>query len=98
MPGDPKECRHHAYNCMLLAKQATTAESKQTFHNLAQSWTRLATELEQAQVLLKALNGVEFKPSPDKVTSKGSPRDGGSEAAAPRKKKPRRMAHAGASS
>ena len=25
MPGDPKECRHHAYNCMLLAKQATTA-------------------------------------------------------------------------
>jgi hypothetical protein len=35
MPGDPKKCRQHALNCMLLAKEATTAQSKQTFQNLA---------------------------------------------------------------
>ena len=64
MPGDPKECRQHALNCMLLAKEATTAQTKQTFQNLAQSWTRLAAELEQAQALLKALNGLEFKNAP----------------------------------
>jgi hypothetical protein len=69
MPGDPKECRQHARNCMVLAKEATTAQSKQTFHNLAQSWTRLAAELEQAQVLLDALNGVESKRSPESAPS-----------------------------
>jgi hypothetical protein len=55
MPGDPKECRQHALNCMILAKGATTAEAKQTFHKLAQSWTRLAIELESAQAFLNAL-------------------------------------------
>jgi hypothetical protein len=55
MPGNPKECRQHALNCMILAKGATTAEAKQTFHNLAQSWTRLAVELESAQTFLNAL-------------------------------------------
>jgi hypothetical protein len=57
MPGDPKECRQHALNCMMLAKGSTTAEAKQTFHNLAQSWTRLAVELESAQAFLNALTG-----------------------------------------
>lgn len=64
MPGDPKQCRQHALNCMLLAKRATTEESRQTFHNLAQSWTRLAVELEGAQALLNGLNGMEFKNAP----------------------------------
>jgi hypothetical protein len=44
-----------ALNCMLLAKEATTEQSKQTFLNLAQSWTRLAAELEDADALLKVL-------------------------------------------
>jgi hypothetical protein len=55
MPGDPKECRQHALNRMILANGATTGEAKQTFHNLAQSWTRLAVELESAQAFLNAL-------------------------------------------
>jgi hypothetical protein len=42
----PKSARQHALNHMLLAKEATAAQSKQTFENLAQSWTRLAAELE----------------------------------------------------
>jgi len=57
-------CRRHALNCRRLAKEATTTQSKQTFQNLAQSWTRLAAELEQAQALLNSLNGMEFKNAP----------------------------------
>jgi hypothetical protein len=38
----------------LLAKQATSKVSKKTFLNLAQHWTRLAVELEQAEALIKA--------------------------------------------
>ena len=47
MPGDPKECRQRALNCMVLASKATAAQSKQPFYNLAHSWSRLAKELEQ---------------------------------------------------
>jgi hypothetical protein len=59
MPGDPKECRQHALNCMLLAKQTGNQESKQTFLSLSQSWTRLAVELENAQALLDAVNAID---------------------------------------
>jgi hypothetical protein len=59
MPGDPKECRQHALNCMLLAKQTANQESKQTFLSLSQSWTRLAVELENAQPLLDAVNEMD---------------------------------------
>jgi hypothetical protein len=44
---------------MSLAKGARTAEAKQTFYNLAQSWTRIAVELESAQALLNALTDPE---------------------------------------
>jgi hypothetical protein len=53
MLGDPKECRQHALNCMLLAKQATDAIAKDTFLNLAQAWARLAVELEQAEAVIE---------------------------------------------
>jgi hypothetical protein len=67
MPGNPKECRQHALNCMRLAKEATTSQSQETFQNLAQSWTRLAAELEDAQALLNALNEMELKNAPAKL-------------------------------
>jgi hypothetical protein len=54
MPGNPKECRAHALNCALLAKNASTPETRATFLHLQRSWTRLAVELEQAEVLLNA--------------------------------------------
>jgi hypothetical protein len=71
MPGDPKECRQHALNCMLLAKQTANQESKQTFLGLSQSWTRLAVELENAQALLDTVNAMDTirlpeRPPPDK--------------------------------
>jgi hypothetical protein len=65
MPGDPKECRKHALNCTLLAKQASTEASKQTFLSLSKSWTRLAAELQDAGALLKALSEIEVEPPAD---------------------------------
>jgi len=59
MPGNPKECRQHALNCMLLAKQSANQESNQTFLSLSQSWTRLAVELENAEARLDALNAMD---------------------------------------
>ena len=64
MPDDPKDCRKHAMNCMLLARQASTEESKQTFLSLSQSWTRLAAELEDAETFLKAISEIEVSNPP----------------------------------
>jgi hypothetical protein len=61
MPGDPQECRQRALNCMLLAKEASDAQAKQMFLDLAQSWSRLAAELEDTQAFLNTLRGMEFK-------------------------------------
>ena len=41
MPGDPKECRKHARNCLRIAEASTNAEIIRTFVDLAHSWTRL---------------------------------------------------------
>jgi hypothetical protein len=49
MPGDPKECRQHALNCVRLAQTAATPQSREHFANLAQTWVRLAEDLECAQ-------------------------------------------------
>jgi hypothetical protein len=54
VPGDLKECRMHAANCRTLAAQATPS-AKETFTHLAETWERLAAELESAQTFLKAM-------------------------------------------
>ena len=51
MPGDPKERRQHALNCVRLAQTATTPHASEHFASLAQTWVRLAEELENAQDL-----------------------------------------------
>jgi hypothetical protein len=52
MPGDPKECRQHALNCVQLAKTAESPEARDRFANLARTWIRLAEELERMQAVL----------------------------------------------
>ena len=42
MPGDPKECRQHALNCVQLAKTAELPEARDSFAHLARTWIRLA--------------------------------------------------------
>jgi hypothetical protein len=52
MPGDPKECRQHALNCVQLAKTAESSEARDRFAHLARTWIRLAEELESIQAVL----------------------------------------------
>jgi len=56
MPGDPKECRQHALNCLRLAQTAASPQSREDFANLAQTWVRLAKDLERAQGFLNGLD------------------------------------------
>jgi hypothetical protein len=53
MPGDPSECREHAKSCLQLAAEAHSSQSKETFESLAETWLRLAADLEQARALLE---------------------------------------------
>ena len=64
MPGDTKECRQHALNCMLEAKAARTPQARDNFAKLARSWIKLAEELERTQALLAEVNELdeEFEP------------------------------------
>ena len=66
MPGDPKECRAQARCCLEHAAAATSPLAKDHFLSLAESWSRLARELEATKRFLDAL-GEEFpvdKPPP----------------------------------
>jgi hypothetical protein len=58
MPGDPKECREHAACCRNLAASASNAVARESFTNLADSWERLARELECAQSFLEGFDGI----------------------------------------
>ena len=62
MPGDPKECRQHAERCGELARLASTQEARDTFLSLQMTWIRLAMELYQAGVLVKAVQELEVQP------------------------------------
>ena len=53
MPGDPKECREHAKHCQELADAAPSPMAKARFEDLAQTWLRLACDLEHAKALLE---------------------------------------------
>ena len=53
MPGDPKECREHAKNCLAMADAAVSPLAKAQFEQLAQTWTRLAIDLEHAKALVE---------------------------------------------
>jgi hypothetical protein len=60
MPGDPKECRQRALNCMHLAQEASSSEERQRFSDLASTWLKLAAEIEADKILIEAF---DVKPS-----------------------------------
>jgi hypothetical protein len=66
MPGDPKECRKHGATCRRLAETANGPTARQTFLNLADTWERLASELESAKLFLEAMDSIES--APDSLT------------------------------
>ena len=53
MPGDPKECREHAKHCQEMADTAQSQFQRVHFEHLAQTWTRLANDLERGKALLE---------------------------------------------
>ena len=59
MPGDPKECRQHAERCGELARLASTLEARDQFLSLQMTWIRLASELDQAGALIRAMQEIE---------------------------------------
>jgi hypothetical protein len=68
MPGDPSDCRKHAKNCLRLAAEAHTPQAKETFESLAETWLRLAADLETSKALLK-----QWGSDPNKLSSSPKP-------------------------
>jgi hypothetical protein len=69
MPGDPRECRQQAQECLRLAQDATSNPARQDYIALAHTWTQLANMFESDDALLKGLsaagvNVVSLKPRP----------------------------------
>jgi len=52
MPGDSKECRQHALTCVRLAQTAASPQAREQFASLANTWLRLAADLEKTLALL----------------------------------------------
>jgi hypothetical protein len=59
MPVDPKECREHAVRCRTVAARATDLTASEILLELANTWERLASQLESATVFLKAMKESE---------------------------------------
>jgi hypothetical protein len=66
MPGNPHECRLNAADCSELAKTAVTSEY-QSLLVLADTWKRLAAELEADQRLLQVLSELQLSSQPYKA-------------------------------
>lgn len=60
MTGNPHQCRLNAMRCLRLAERARRPELRRTFNDLAETWTRLAAELESDQALLHTISELEF--------------------------------------
>ena len=60
MSGDPQRCRERALKCRYLANEARTPQS-QMFLDLAETWFRLAAELDDTNTFLNALKAMEFE-------------------------------------
>jgi hypothetical protein len=52
MPGDPRECRRQAYECVRLAQEARTHKAREEFSALASTWLRLAVIFEEDDAVL----------------------------------------------
>ena len=55
VPGDPKECKEHAKNCLRLASDAPNEPAKRWFEKLARTWLGLARDLEISDELIHEL-------------------------------------------
>jgi hypothetical protein len=51
MFGNPRECRRNALTCMQLAQTAASAEAREHFAELSQTWLSLAGEITSGKAL-----------------------------------------------
>jgi hypothetical protein len=56
MPGDPRECREQAQDCLRLAHEATSEPAREEYTALAYTWTELANVFESDIALLEGLS------------------------------------------
>jgi hypothetical protein len=56
MPGDPRECRQLAQDCLRLAEEATSDPARQDYIALAYTWTELGKVFESDNALIKCLS------------------------------------------
>jgi hypothetical protein len=56
MPGDPRECRQQAQECLRLAQEATSDPAREDYTTLAYTWTKLANMFESDNALLESLS------------------------------------------
>ena len=68
MLGNPHECRLNAALCAQLAETAATPELRETCIALAESWKRLAAELDSAQAFLDAMSELELRDQPSEAS------------------------------
>jgi hypothetical protein len=64
MPGDPRECRQLAVECLYLAQQATSDSGRQDYTALAHTWIELAHVFESDDALLKNLSAAGWNVVP----------------------------------
>jgi len=62
MPGDPRECRQQAQECLRLAQEATSDPARQDYNALAYTWTRLADMFESDNALAEGLSAEPRRP------------------------------------
>ena len=59
MPGDPRECRQQAQECLRLAQEANADSERQDYAALAHTWMELAHWFESDKALLEILGGAQ---------------------------------------
>jgi hypothetical protein len=66
MPGDPRECRQQAQDCLRLAEEATSDQAREDYIALADTWTQLANMFESDNALLEGLSAAGLNVVPRK--------------------------------
>ena len=61
MPGEPDQCRLNAARCRKLALRSKSPERREYFTEMAETWVKLAAQIESDQVLLRALSDLDLR-------------------------------------
>jgi hypothetical protein len=61
MPGDSETCRARALRCLEVAEKAPTPDDRREFLTFAESWERLANEIERNECLVTLIDELAAK-------------------------------------